>query len=185
MKIIRQHNLGQRQQGISLLIALIFLLVITVLAIANMREVSLESRITGNMIEQKQLLNVAEASVRDGERRVLQRMSPQEPSADCEGIAPGKLCLLNKAPDYSIDASNVQVYSPDDETELYGAAVWYAQPAPGGEVQGESENPEYGNAGRAIGVFRYEINGVANNNGLGTAVRTTVALNSKGRIESE
>ena len=70
----RHHLLGQRrgQKGISLLIALVFLLIITVLAIANMREVSLESRITGNMIEQKQLLNVAEASARDGERRTVQ-----------------------------------------------------------------------------------------------------------------
>ncbi|APU29070.1 pilus assembly protein PilX [Ectopseudomonas alcaliphila JAB1] len=183
MTIIRQHNLGQRQQGISLLIALIFLLVITVLAIANMREVSLESRITGNMIEQKQLLNVAEASVRDGERRTVQR-GPQEPTSTCEGIAAGTLCLLDKEPAYAIDATNKQVYSPDDNTELYGDATWYAQIAPGGELQGESENPEYGNMLLGIGVFRYEVNGMASNNGLNSAVRSTVALNSKGRIES-
>lgn len=180
----RHYHLRQRQQGVSLLIALIFLLVITVLAIANMREVSLESRITGNMIEQKQLLNVAEASVRDGERRTVQR-GPQEPSSTCEGIAPGTLCLLDKEPAYAIDATNKQVYSPDDNTELYGNATWYAQIAPGGELQGESENPEYGNMLLGIGVFRYEVNGMASNNGLNSAVRSTVALNSKGRIETE
>lgn len=179
----RHYRLGQRQQGVSLLIALIFLLVITVLAIANMREVSLESRITGNMIEQKQLLNVAEASVRDGERRTVQR-GPQEPSDNCEGIARGTLCLLDTPPEYAIDATNKQVYSPDDDTELYGDATWYAQIAPGGELQGESENPEYGNMLLGIGVFRYEVNGMASNNGLNSAVRSTVALNSKGRIES-
>lgn len=178
------YHLGQRQQGVSLLIALIFLLVITVLAIANMREVSLESRITGNMIEQKQLLNVAEASVRDGERRIMELMSPQEPSNNCENIAPGTLCLLDKKPAYAIDATNKQVYSPDDNTELYGDATWYAQIAPGGELQGESENPEYGNMLQGIGVFRYEVNGMASNNGLNSAVRSTVALNSQGRIES-
>lgn len=179
----RHYRLGKRQQGISLLIALIFLLVITVLAIANMREVSLESRITGNMIEQKQLLNVAEASVRDGERRTVQR-GPQEPRENCEGIARGQLCLLDTPPEYAIDATNKQVYSPDDDTQLYGDATWYAQIAPGGELQGESENPEYGNMLLGIGVFRYEVNGIATNNGLNSAVRSTVALNSKGRIES-
>ncbi|HEY1029362.1 MAG TPA: PilX N-terminal domain-containing pilus assembly protein [Pseudomonas sp.] len=179
----RHYRLGQRQQGVSLVIALIFLLVITVLAIANMREVSLESRITGNMIEQKQLLNVAEASVRDGERRTVQR-GPQEPSDNCEGIAPGKLCLLKSPPEYAVDTTNKQFYSPDDDTQLYGRATWYAQIAPGGEHQGESENPEYLGTQGAVGIFRYEVNGMASNNGLNSAVRSTVALNSKGRIES-
>lgn len=178
-----QRLARQRQQGVSLLIALVFLLIITVLAIANMREVSLESRITGNMIEQKQLLNVAEASTRDGERRTVQR-GPQEPHKDCQGIAPGTLCLLDRKPEYAINTSNAQVYSPDDSTKLYGNATWYAQIAPGGDSQGESENPEYGNMIQLIGVFRYEVNGIASNNGLNTAVRSTVALNSKGRIEN-
>lgn len=35
-----------------------------------------------------------------------------------------------------------------------------------------------------IGVFRYEVNGMASNNGLNSAVRSTIALNSKGRVES-
>lgn len=177
-----QYNLGQRQQGVSLLIALIFLLVITVLAIANMREVSLESRITGNMIESKQLLNVADSTLRDGERRVVE-FGPQEPTDDCAGIAPKKLCLLKRDPSYGINTTDTQVYSPNDGTQLYGTAQWYAQIAPGGELQGESENPEYGNMLLGIGVFRYEINGVAENNDISSAIRSTVALNSKGLIE--
>lgn len=178
----RHYHLGQRQQGVSLLIALIFLLVITVLAIANMREVSLESRITGNMIESKQLLNVADSTLRDGERRVVE-FGPQEPTDDCAGIAPKKLCLLNRDPSYGINTADSQVYSPNDGTQLYGTAQWYAQIAPGGELQGESENPEYGNMLLGIGVFRYEINGVAENNDISSAIRSTVALNSKGLIE--
>ena len=178
-----QFNRHQ-QRGVSLMIALVFLLIITVLAIANMREVSLESRITGNMIEQKQLLNVAEASVRDGERRTLLH-GPHEPTENCQGIDPGKLCLLHGEAKYAISTDNTQVYSPDDETELPGNATWYAQTAPGGELLGQTENPEYGNMLLGIGVFRYEINGIANNNDLNSAVRSTVALNSKGRIEHE
>lgn len=181
----QNYRLNQHQQrGVSLLVALIFLLIITVLAIANMREVSLESRITGNLIEQKQLLNVAEASVRDGERRTLLH-GPHEPTKDCQGIDPGKLCLLHGEAKYAINTDNTQVYSPDDDTELPGNATWYAQTAPGGEPLGQSENPEYGNMLLGIGVFRYEVNGMASNNGLNSAVRSTVALNSKGRIEND
>ncbi|EJO94234.1 pilus assembly PilX family protein [Ectopseudomonas hydrolytica] len=184
MRKNRHQLLGQRhqQQGISLLIALVFLLVITVLAIANMREVSLESRITGNMIENKQLLNVADSTLRDGERRVVE-FGPQEPTNDCAGIAPKKLCLLKRNPSYAVNVAEAQIYSPNDGTQLYGTAQWYAQIAPGGELQGESENPEYGNMLLGIGVFRYEINGVATNNDISSAIRSTVALNSKGLIE--
>ena len=172
-----------QQQGVSLVIALIFLLVITVLAIANLREVTLESRITGNLIESKQLLNVADAATRDGERRAVAR-GPQEPTEDCANIAAGKLCLLNRLPDYELDMSDTQVYSPSDGTTMYGSAEWYAQPAPSGETEGATENPEYGNMALGIGVFRYEVNGIASNNGSQAAIRTTVALNSKGLIES-
>ncbi|GIZ11460.1 PilX N-terminal domain-containing pilus assembly protein [Pseudomonas sp. NCCP-436] len=181
--------LGRRasQRGVSLLVALVFLLVITVIAIANMREVSLEARITGNMIEQKQLLNIAEASVRDGERRTL-FLGPHEPAEDCKDLEPGELCLLHRTPDYAVNTDDgAQKYSPGDDTVLsdYASANWYAQIAPGGELQGESENPEYGNMLLGIGVFRYEITGAASSNGLNSAVRSTVALNAKGRIERE
>ena len=171
------------QKGVSLVIALVFLLIITVLAIANLREVSLESRITGNLIESKQLMNVADAATRDGERRTVAR-GPQEPTDDCANIPLRKLCLLNRTPDYRLDMASAQVYSPNDGTVMAGAARWYAIPAPAGSDTGENENPEYGNSAMGIGVFRYEINGMASNNGSQAAIRTTVALNSKGLIES-
>ncbi len=173
----------RKQQGVSLVIALVFLLVITMLALANLREVTLESRITGNLVESKQLHNVADAATRDGERRTVAR-GPQEPADSCANIDPGKLCLLSRQPDYLMDMTEAQVYSPSDGTTMHGSAQWYAQPAPSGETEGTTENPEYGNMALGIGVFRYEVNGMANNNGSQAAIRTTVALNSKGLIES-
>ncbi|WP_415845606.1 PilX N-terminal domain-containing pilus assembly protein [Stutzerimonas zhaodongensis] len=173
----------RKQQGVTLVVALVFLLIITVLALANMREVSLESRITGNMIEQKRLLNTAEAATRDGERRTVLH-GPHEPTSNCNGLAPKKRCLLLGDNKYSLDSANgAQIYSPDDETEVAGRATWYAKTAPGGETQGQTENPEYGNMLLGFGVFRYEINGMASHNELNNAVRSTVALNAKGRIE--
>lgn len=173
-----------KQRGASLLIALVFLLIITILAIANLREVTLEARITGNLIESKQLLNAAEAAARDGERRVVAR-GPQEPTSDCQNITPGKLCLLNRSPDYYLNTTNAQAYSPSDGTTIHGSPRWYAQPAPSGESDGATENPEYGNMALGIGVFRYEVNGMASNNVSQTAIRTTVALNGKGLIETK
>ncbi|MDD0844521.1 pilus assembly PilX family protein [Pseudomonas sp. Gutcm_11s] len=172
-----------KQSGVSLIIALVFLLIITILAVANLREATLESRITGNMIESRQLLNAADAAVRDGERRAVER-GVQDPKDDCANIAPHKLCLLNRVPAYALDTSNVQVYSPSDGTTLSTTANWYAQPAPGGKGTGESENPQYlEEGGLGIGIFRYEINGIASKGDAKTAVRSTVAYNSKGTVQ--
>lgn len=71
-----------RQQGSTLLISLVILLMITLLAVSNMREVSLESRITGNLIEQKRLRNAGEAGLREGERRFFNTIKPQRSAAD-------------------------------------------------------------------------------------------------------
>lgn len=65
MKNFKSHN----QQGAVLVIALVMLLVVTVLAISNMRGVTLESRITANRIETNHLQNLADAALREGEFR--------------------------------------------------------------------------------------------------------------------
>lgn len=173
-----------RQRGASLLIAMVFLLILTVLAISNMREVVLEARITGNVSEQKKLLSTAESALRDGERRATVR-GPQEPTSNCDGISTKTLCLLDREPAYGQDFTDHQEYSPSDDTQLEREALWYAQIAPSGETQGENENPEYGNMLMGIGIFRYEINSSSTSNNLSAALRSTTALNSKGRIESE
>ena len=60
---------AQKQQGAVLIIALVMLLVLTVLAVTNMRGVTLESRITANRIETSRLQNLADAALREGEFR--------------------------------------------------------------------------------------------------------------------
>jgi len=59
------------QSGVTLLIALVFLLIITVLGISSMRGVALESRITANLKQEKNLMNSAEAGLRIGEACIL------------------------------------------------------------------------------------------------------------------
>lgn len=59
----------QNQQGAVLVVALVMLLVLTVLAVSNMRGVTLESRITANRVEAGRLQNLADAALREGEFR--------------------------------------------------------------------------------------------------------------------
>jgi len=58
-----------RQQGAALLVALVLLAVITVLTVTNMREVTLEGRMTANRLEAQQLLNATDSALREAEKR--------------------------------------------------------------------------------------------------------------------
>ncbi|WP_339414402.1 pilus assembly PilX family protein [Pseudomonas sp. EA_35y_Pfl2_R5] len=57
------------QRGAVLLVALVMLLIITLLAVSNMRGVTLESRITANRAHEAQARNVADAAIREAEFR--------------------------------------------------------------------------------------------------------------------
>jgi len=64
------HSPARGQKGATLLVAIMMLLIITLLAVSSMRGVSLESRITGNLKQQKTLTNAAEAALRIGEQSI-------------------------------------------------------------------------------------------------------------------
>ncbi|MEB0042450.1 MULTISPECIES: PilX N-terminal domain-containing pilus assembly protein [unclassified Pseudomonas] len=68
--------MARQQAGITLVVAIIFLLIITVLAISSMRGVSLESRITANLKQQKTLRSAAEAGLRMGELSIGTTVAP-------------------------------------------------------------------------------------------------------------
>ena len=55
------NNFPAQQRGATLVIALAILVIVTLLAVSSMRESGLESRITGNVIEQTRLQNAAES----------------------------------------------------------------------------------------------------------------------------
>ncbi|QIB49636.1 PilX N-terminal domain-containing pilus assembly protein [Pseudomonas sp. OIL-1] len=180
----------KNQRGATLLIALVFLLILTTLAITNMREVALESRITGNLIDQKQLFNASEAGLKDGEYRTIgtlvkipgkysfeAALRPVNATSSC-GTKFEDICVLNQAPQYtqSFDENDpVKAYAPDDVTDFNEDISWYAIPTPGGAAQGENENPEYGNMAMGIGIFRYEINSRASSDYGEVRLRSTVA----------
>ena len=66
---MRNFKAAQQQQGAVLVVALVMLLVLTVLAVTNMRGVTLESRITASRAETQRLQDVADAALREGEFR--------------------------------------------------------------------------------------------------------------------
>lgn len=179
-----------RQRGAVLLVALVFLLILTTLAVTSMREVAVDSRITANLIDQKQLFNASEAGLKDAEYRTIGTLVPipgdYTPEAalrpvDAEGTCPakdGEPCLLNQRPEYSQDfetTNKVRDYSPDATTDFDEDIKWYALPAPGGRDHGESENPEYGNMLRGKGLFRYELNSRATSDGGSANLRSTIS----------
>lgn len=116
MNPIKHHT----QQGATLLIAMVMLVVITVLAISGMRGVALESRISTNRAEMARLQNLTDAALREGEFRfygpahlrdklessadkVQQNCSPESNKLNAYGN--NKPCLLMEMTD-----AELQVY---------------------------------------------------------------------------
>lgn len=62
-------TLPKAQQGAVLLVALVMLLILTLLAVSNMRGVTLESRITANRAHETQAKSAAESALREAEFR--------------------------------------------------------------------------------------------------------------------
>ena len=152
-----------RQHGAVLVIALVMLLIITLLGIGSMREVMLESRITGNLIEQKRLRNAAESAQREAERRIGRAESLEDCSEDNTIF-----CYYGKADDYVYDFSAKEEYSGlDDKTTLERDARWYIRFVGGPFSAGGGGTNDAGNAGGALaGIetaesgssFFYEVN---------------------------
>ncbi|WP_341960072.1 PilX N-terminal domain-containing pilus assembly protein [Pseudomonas sp. RC10] len=76
LDMMSQSMSRHRQTGATLLVAIMMLLIITLLALSSMRGVSLESRITGNLKNQKTLFNAAEGALRIGENSVSYTKAP-------------------------------------------------------------------------------------------------------------
>lgn len=174
----------KHQGGAVLVIALVFLLILTTLAVTNMREVALDSRITANLVDQRNIFNAAEAGLTDGQYRTIGPESDKtrgnydrgvwlRPLNATDACSNGvtDVCLLDVALaeiTYSQDFDTVgkfKDYAPDDSTTFNESISWYALPVPAGETEGASINPEYGNMLSGKGPFFYEVNSRAENDG--------------------
>ena len=170
-----------QQQGASLLVALVMLLVLTVLAASSMRGVVQESRVTANRTEQIRLENQSDSAT-----RAAGNLIAANPGAllICSAT-PVQPCLSSHqtATDYKVNSEYFTDYegSGDDETSPSKglASGWYVIPAPSGEAEGQTQNPEYGNRMRGIGTFLYETNAYAHPEGRDSVIVYTRAVFSK------
>ena len=64
------HLALRSQQGATLVVALVMLLLVLLLGISGMRVITEQTRITANVIEQRRLSNAAEGALRAGERLI-------------------------------------------------------------------------------------------------------------------
>lgn len=150
-----------KQTGATLLIAIVFLLVITILGISSMRGVSLESRITANLKQEKTLMAAAEAGLRIGETSIS-RTAPPTTVRACNSTA----CMPWTLSELTADATTI------DTPALFAAAnnanvanvtsgydtkiQWYVVQL--GKMGVLSQNDE---ALRGAGVQFYEVNACA------------------------
>ena len=81
MKIQPQY-LGRRERGISLLVVLVLLLIMTLLGLAILRSTMLEERMAGNMFERSLAFQAAESALREGE--LIAAAAPVAPASGCD-----------------------------------------------------------------------------------------------------
>jgi type IV pilus assembly protein PilX len=64
---LNRLNIGRRQRGVVLIVALVVLLVLTLLGISSMQGTVMEERMAGNMYDRNLAFQAAEAALRAGE----------------------------------------------------------------------------------------------------------------------
>lgn len=118
------------QQGISLLIVMVMLLLCALLAVAAARTALLNEALTGNMADQQRAFAAAEALLRDAEDTVaihLQQTS-NHTAADRLPNSKGEGFLPQSANDYSQFASAVLNAANNDMPCLHGYCVFSPDP---------------------------------------------------------
>lgn len=80
--MMRYHGHQTPQQGFVLITGMIFLIVITLLALSTMGSTTLQERMTSNQRERFRSLQAADAALRDGERRLGQLATYPEAGRD-------------------------------------------------------------------------------------------------------
>lgn len=124
-------KLHSGQRGATLVIALVLLLIVTLLAVANMREVALEERVVGNLRDAQTALNGAESALRVAEVKLATNLVPPTVTNSCPTnefcVQPSQLAASQMAKSKWSDWSAIGVAYPTDTTLANTAAAprWY------------------------------------------------------------
>lgn len=79
----RQRRLPRRQRGISLIVSLVLLLVVTLLALGSMRGVVLQARMSAGTHDRSLAFQAAEVALREAEQRAVAATDGSIPSSGC------------------------------------------------------------------------------------------------------
>lgn len=91
------------QQGAILIVALIMLLLVTIIGLASIRGTSLQERMAGNLKDQEQALQAAEAALRKGEAAVTAAFDANTLSSlPATKTSYGSLEGVAKSPSYTL-----------------------------------------------------------------------------------
>lgn len=170
------HLPPRRQRGAALLVSMILILLLLLLAVVAMRSVTLESRITANMVQNQKLYEVADGSLREGERALLKFGVRLEP---CDGTAspmanPEKPCFVSEAKadalglntDFKSNSAQASGFKDPDATTqvdpsaIYPTGFWYPRHI-------DTQCPKGGSATSALDLATvgctdyFELNGQA------------------------
>lgn len=105
-------NLKTKNRGFVLITGLIFLVVITLLALSTMGSTTLQEKMASNLREQSRALEAADAGLRDGEARlVMDEFSEYQPADETYCYAPtDPAAPLHPAPDGTCENGSLRWY---------------------------------------------------------------------------
>lgn len=87
---MRPPAASRRERGASLIVAMLFLVVLTVLGLAAVRSSTMQERMAGNDRDRATAFEAAEAALRDAERDILANITTAD---DFNAACDGGLCL--------------------------------------------------------------------------------------------
>ena len=70
-KFGHHHSLKSSQQGATLVIGLVMLILLTIIGVTSMRTTTLEERMAGNLRDHNQAFQAAEAALREAEQKII------------------------------------------------------------------------------------------------------------------
>ena len=86
----RRPSIPERQRGASLVIALTFLIVLTLLGLVSVRSSTVQERMAGNDRDRAVAVEAAEAALRDAEQDILNNLTTASPF---DGACTNGLCM--------------------------------------------------------------------------------------------
>jgi type IV pilus assembly protein PilX len=177
-RIARKSRLPRHQRGMSMLVALIFLVVLTLIALTAMRVTGLEERMAGNTRDRALAFQAAEMALRTGEEILKAATVPAFDGAGCYYPMQPAGTMLRETVDWAGAGSCQVAYNsdPDDDTSPLVSVISGVNASPRFIIEELAPLPTSASGGSVkesptlfseVGIYRITARGVG---GTGNAV---------------